>query len=64
MRVHNGGSNFYSQSATPPHFGLGDCPRVEAVHVRWPSGAAQAIADVPADQVLHVREPGEARPPS
>jgi hypothetical protein len=64
MRVHNGGSNFYSQSATPPHFGLGDCPRVERVHVRWPSGAEQAIADVPADQVLHVREPGDARPAS
>jgi hypothetical protein len=48
----------------PPHFGLGDCPRVERVHVRWPSGAEQAIADVPADQVLHVREPGDARPAS
>jgi hypothetical protein len=64
MRVHNGGSNFYSQSATPPHFGLGDCAGVDEIRVRWPSGATQSIGHVPADQVLHVREPGEARPAS
>jgi hypothetical protein len=63
LRVHNGGSNFYSQSAIPPHFGLGDCGQVGRVRVRWPSGVQQDVRDVAVDQVLRVQESeeGEAR---
>ncbi len=56
LRIHNGGSNFYSQSAIPPHFGLGDCGQVGRVRVRWPSGVQQDVRDVAADQVLRVQE--------
>jgi hypothetical protein len=56
LRLHNGGSNFYSQSAIPPHFGLGDCGQVGKVRVRWPSGVQQDVRDVAADQVLRVQE--------
>jgi hypothetical protein len=56
MRVHNGGANYFSQSAIAPHFGLGDCPVVTEMRVRWPSGLVQILRDVAVDQVLHVRE--------
>ncbi len=38
------------------HFGLGSA-REATVEVRWPSGKAQAMEHVPADQVLKVKEP-------
>jgi hypothetical protein len=38
------------------HFGLGSANRAN-VEVVWPSGAKQAINDVPADQFLELREP-------
>jgi hypothetical protein len=38
------------------HFGLGSA-QTARVEVLWPSGAKQALADVPADQFLEVREP-------
>ena len=38
------------------HFGLGSANRAH-VEVLWPSGAKQAINDVPADQFFEVREP-------
>jgi hypothetical protein len=39
------------------HFGLGAETRVTEVKVVWPSGKTQVLKDVPADQVLRVREP-------
>ena len=38
------------------HFGLGPATRVDAVEVRWPSGAVTRLKDVPADQILQVTE--------
>lgn len=60
MRLHTGGANYYSQSAVPPHFGLGTCGRVESLAVTWPSGVTQHVADVPVDAVVRVREPDAA----
>jgi enediyne biosynthesis protein E4 len=40
------------------HFGLGRSPRADEVTIRWPSGARQTLTDVPANQVLRLREPG------
>jgi hypothetical protein len=39
------------------HFGLGKDDHVTKLEVRWPSGAVQVLENVPADQVLVVREP-------
>jgi enediyne biosynthesis protein E4 len=39
------------------HFGTGTARILDSVEVRWPSGAVQVLRDVPADQVLTVREP-------
>ena len=39
------------------HFGLGADAVVGELTIRWPSGQTQTLKDVPADQVLRVREP-------
>ena len=38
------------------HFGTGAARTLDLVEIRWPSGAVQTLKDVPADQVLTVRE--------
>lgn len=46
------------------HVGLADADRAERLEVRWPSGQRQVLENVPADQILTLREPeGEAPPP-
>jgi len=50
-------AGYASSSAGPVHFGLGTAVRAESVEIRWPSGIIQNLKDVPADQVLHVKEP-------
>jgi enediyne biosynthesis protein E4 len=46
-------------SASEPHvhFGLGQETLVKQLKVTWPSGAVQTLENVPADQVLTLREP-------
>ncbi len=39
------------------HFGLGQAKTVEKIEIRWPSGTQQTLRDVPAGQVLKVKEP-------
>ena len=39
------------------HFGLGKDAVVTRIEITWPSGGLQAIEDVPADQLLVVKEP-------
>jgi hypothetical protein len=45
------------------HFGLGPEAVVKELRVEWPSGAVQTLRDVPADQVLTVRESEASAPP-
>jgi enediyne biosynthesis protein E4 len=45
-----------SHSVVPVHFGLGAATRA-TVTVRWPSGAVQTFADIPANRLLTVVEP-------
>ena len=48
----------YGSSSDPRvHFGLGKDALVKRLTVTWPSGATATLTDVPADQVLRVREP-------
>jgi hypothetical protein len=51
------GSSYLSQSDGRLHFGLGAATRIEEIAIRWPSGAVQALHDVPADQILTIVEP-------
>jgi hypothetical protein len=48
---------YASSASVPVHFGAGKARVLDTVEVRWPSGAVQVLRDVPADQVLTVREP-------
>jgi hypothetical protein len=48
---------YASSSRAPVHFGTGRAAVVDAVEVRWPSGAVQVLKDVKTDQVLTVVEP-------
>jgi enediyne biosynthesis protein E4 len=47
---------YASSSAGPVHFGTGQATVLDIVEIRWPSGTVQTLKDVPADQVLSVRE--------
>jgi hypothetical protein len=44
------------------HFGLGPETRVERLEIAWPGGGTQILRDLPADQLLVVREPAEPGP--
>jgi hypothetical protein len=47
---------YASSSAGPVHFGLGSAKMVDEIEIRWPSGITQVLKNVPADQILRVRE--------
>ena len=49
-------AGYASSSAGPVHFGLGQPNKVDEIEIRWPSGIKQVLKDVPADQILRVRE--------
>jgi hypothetical protein len=50
-------SGYASSSAGPVHFGLGTAKVVDELEIRWPSGTIQKLENVPADQILHLKEP-------
>jgi len=47
---------YASSSAGPVHFGLGQSATADLVEIHWPSGIVQTLKNVPADQVLKVKE--------
>jgi hypothetical protein len=58
-------ASYYSHDDLRLHFGLGaPVSRADRVEVRWPSGTVDVLRDVPARQVVTVREgtaPGEGK---
>jgi hypothetical protein len=48
---------FMSSSDKRVHFGLGREAAIKSLELRWPSGKAQRLTDVPVDRVLTVEEP-------
>jgi hypothetical protein len=48
---------YASSSAGPTHFGLGHNRSADLVEIRWPSGIIQQLRNVPADQIVKVKEP-------
>lgn len=50
-------TGFLTQGDDRPHFGLGARTKVDRLEIRWPSGRVQVITDIPADQILDVKEP-------
>jgi hypothetical protein len=39
------------------HFGLGAATKVAKIEIRWPDGTLQTLSDVPAEQILEIRQP-------
>ncbi len=53
--VRSGGS-YYSQNDLRVHFGLGNAEKLKTLEVRWPSGQADTLNDVPVNRIIHVKE--------
>ena len=51
------GGSYLSACDKRVHFGLGADKRLKLLEIKWPSGAVQKLTNVPADQILAVREP-------
>jgi tetratricopeptide (TPR) repeat protein len=60
IREVNGGNGDHSQCPYRLHFGLGPRETIEKVHVRWPNGYEQELADVKPNQFLQIREESPA----
>jgi hypothetical protein len=58
--VRSGGS-YISQNDLRIHFGLGKAERAD-IEIHWPSGTIDKLADVPANQVITVKEGTHANP--
>jgi hypothetical protein len=56
LRVVVGGGSWGGESDHRVHFGLGSAPRVEHLEIQWLSGKTQILTDVPANQIVTVRE--------
>jgi hypothetical protein len=50
------GSSYLSSSELVLTFGLGSHTQADAIEVRWPSGQADHLANVPPDQIVTVKE--------
>ncbi len=55
-RLVHTGSSYCSQSELPLTFGLGPHLRVLALEVDWPSGVVDRLGEIPANQVVTIRE--------
>ena len=49
--------SYLSASDKRVHFGLGSANTVKLLEIHWPSGKVQKLSNIPADQILKVREP-------
>lgn len=54
---------FLMQSDRRLHFGLGKATMVERLEIHWPSGVVQELTNIPADQILKVRELDDQKAP-
>jgi enediyne biosynthesis protein E4 len=56
IRDVKAGSSYLSQNDLRAHFGLGAASRAERIEVLWPSGRMEAVAAVPANQIITIEE--------
>jgi hypothetical protein len=67
VTLQSGGQTWRAQALCPTgfllqgdprlHFGLGQRAQADRLELRWPSGRVQVLENVPANQILKVREP-------
>jgi len=58
LREQNAGTHYRGQNFKRIHFGLGSATLVDQLTITWPDGTLQVLANVAADQILQVIEPG------
>jgi hypothetical protein len=58
MREVKAGSSYLGQNDLRQHFGLGESTRADRLEVNWPSGRVDVVQDLPADQIISIREGG------
>jgi len=51
-----GGASYLSQNDLRLHFGLGAAEKIDAVEIRWPSGAIEKLQNLPADAIYTITE--------
>jgi hypothetical protein len=56
IRDVKAGSSYLSQNDLRAHFGLGAAARADRIEVLWPSGRMEAVAGVPANQIVTIEE--------
>ncbi len=54
--VRNGGS-YISRNDPRLHFGLGVCPKIDRLTIRWPKGNTQLLSAVPVNRYVRIEEP-------
>ena len=52
----SGGYYGNKQDRLPVHIGLGQNSQADVIEIRWPSGTVDVLRDVPADQLVEVKE--------
>src|SRR5438876_300724 len=55
QEVRSGGG-YVSQSDLRLHFGLGAAMKIDVLEIRWPSGLVQNLENIPANQILSIKE--------
>jgi hypothetical protein len=56
IRDVQSGSSYLSQNDLRAHFGLAQASRAERLEVRWPNGSMEVVENLPANQVITIRE--------
>jgi enediyne biosynthesis protein E4 len=56
VREVKAGSSYLSQNDLRAHFGLGAAAQIERVDIRWPSGTADVIRNVPVNHIVTIVE--------
>ena len=49
-------SSYYSVNDLRLHYGLGEAAKADFIEVRWPNGKTEVVRDVPANQLVFLRE--------
>ena len=56
MRVVKAGSSYLGQNELRQHFGLGSETHADRLEVKWPSGLLDVVQNLPANQIVTIRE--------
>jgi len=49
-------SSYYSVNDLRLHYGLGKAMKADFIEVRWPNGKTEVVRDVPANQLVFLKE--------